>query len=145
MKKITILTVTFALVFLGCYGACSESKAQKAEKAIKAIEVQQAKSNIWANEGKTDSLMTLYRSDAKVLPYCNDKSEIRAMIADAFAKEYKLIDFHTTSISVADSIAVQKYEDTFQLQGATYNQKGMTEWRLTRGKWLIVNDIFMNY
>jgi hypothetical protein len=89
--------------------------------------------------------MTLYRSDAKVLPYCENKAEIREMTADAFTKEYKLIDFQTTSISVADSIAVQKYEDTFSLQGITYNQKGMTEWRLTKGKWLIVNDIFINY
>ena len=145
MKKITILAVTFSVIFLGTFFLCSESKAQKAEKAIKAIEAQQAKSNIWANEGKTDSLMTLYRSDAKVLPYCENKAEIRVMTADAFTKEFKLIDFHTTSISIADSIAVQKYEDTFSLQGATYNQKGMTEWRLTKGKWLIVNDIFMNY
>jgi transcriptional regulator with XRE-family HTH domain len=145
MKKITILAVTFSVIFLATFVICSESKAQKAEKAIKAIEAQQAKSNIWVNEGKTDSLMTLYRSDAKVLPYCESKAEIREMTADAFAKEYKLIEFHTTSISVADSIAVQKYEDTFILQGATYNQKGMTEWRFTKGKWLIVNDIFMNY
>ena len=145
MKKITILTVTCCLIFAGVLILSSESKAQKAEKAIKAIEAQQAKSNIWANEAKTDSLMTLYRSDAKVLPYCENKAEIRVMTADAFTKEFKLIDFHTTSISIADSIAVQKYEDTFSLQGATYNQKGMTEWRLTKGKWLIVNDIFMNY
>lgn len=145
MKKITILAVTFSVIFLATFIICSESKAQKAEKAIKAIEAQQAKSNIWVNEGKTDSLMTLYRSDAKVLPCCESKAEIREMTADAFAKEYKLIEFHTTSISVADSIAVQKYEDTFILQGATYNQKGMTEWRFTKGKWLIVNDIFMNY
>ena len=136
MKKITILTVTLGLVFAGVFFLSSESKAQKAGKAIKAIEAQQAKSNIWANEGKTDSLMTLY---------CENKAEIREMTADAFTKEYKLIDFHTTSISIADSIAVQKYEDTFSLQGATYNQKGMTEWRFTKGKWLIVNDIFMNY
>jgi transcriptional regulator with XRE-family HTH domain len=145
MKKITILAVTFGLVFAGVFFLSSETKAQKAEKAIKAIEAQQANSNIWANEGKTDSLMTLYRSDAKVLPYCENKAEIREMTADAFTKEYKLIDFQTTSISVADSIAVQKYEDTFSLQGITYNQKGMTEWRLTKGKWLIVNDIFINY
>lgn len=145
MKKISILTVTVAVVFLGCYGACSESKAQMAEKAIKAIEAQQAKSNKWINEGKIDSLMTLYRSDAQALPSCDNLSEICAMIADALDGKYRLIDFHTVSISVADSIAVQKYENTFQYRGATYRQKGMTEWRLTTGKWLIVNDIGINY
>ena len=40
MKKITILAVTFSVIFLGTFFLCSESKAQKAEKAIKAIEAQ---------------------------------------------------------------------------------------------------------
>jgi len=58
---------------------------------------------------------------------------------------FKIIDFKTLSISVADSIAVQKYFDVFEFDGITYKQKGMTEWRLTDGKWLIVNDIMNNY
>lgn len=145
MKKITILSVTFTAVFLTCFGLCSESKAQKAEKAIKTIEALQAQSNKWANEGKIDSLMTLYRADAKVLPSCSNTAEIREMIAGAVAGDYKIIDFLTKSISVADTIAVQKYELTCQFQGATFNQTGMTEWRMTKGKWLIVNDIWVNH
>jgi hypothetical protein len=89
--------------------------------------------------------MTFYRNDAQALPSCESLSEIRAMVADAIDGKYQLIDFHTVSISVGDSIAVQKYENTFQYRDATYRQKGMTEWRLTHGKWLIVNDIGINY
>lgn len=145
MKKITILSLTFVAIFLVSFGLCSESQAQKAGKAIKAIEILQAKSNKWANEGKIDSLMTLYRADANVLPNCTNTAEIREMIAEAVAGKYKIIDFHTKSISVADSIAVQKYGITCQFQGATFSQTGMTEWRLTNGKWLIVNDIWVNH
>jgi hypothetical protein len=46
---------------------------------------------------------------------------------------------------VADTIAVQKYADTFEFQGIVLKQQGMTEWRLTKGKWLVVNDIMINY
>lgn len=145
MKKITILAVTLGLVFAGVFILSSESKAQKAEKAIKAIEAQQTKNNTWINEGKIDSLMTLYRSDAEAIPSCDNLAEIRAMLADAIDGKYRLIDSRTVSISVADSIAVQKYENTFQYRDATYRQKGITEWRLTKGKWLIVNDIGINY
>jgi hypothetical protein len=41
-------------------------------------------------------------------------------------------------------IAVEKYYDVYKFSGNTYKQKGLTEWRLTDGKWLIVNDIFVN-
>lgn len=145
MKKITILAVTLGLVFTGVFLLSSESKAQKAEKTVKTIEKLQALSNRWVNEGKIDSVMTLYRADAKVLPGYTSIPEIREMVAGAVAGNYKIIDFHNISISIADSIAVQKYEITSQFQGITMNQTGMTEWRLTKGKWLVVNDIWVNH
>ena len=145
MKKITILSITLFAVLLGLFALCSESKAQKTEKAIKAIENLQDKSNKWINKGQIDSVLTLYRSDASVIPSCPSLIEIREMMQSAIDGGYKLIDFKTLSISVADSIAVQKYYDVYEYQGATYKQKGMTEWRLTKGKWLIVNDIMVNY
>jgi transcriptional regulator with XRE-family HTH domain len=144
MKKITILSITLFAV-LGFFAICSESKAQKAEKAIRAIENLQDKSNKWINKGQIDSVLTLYRSDASVIPSCPSLIEIREMMQSAIDGGYKLIDFKTLSISVADSIAVQKYYDVYEYQGTTYKQKGMTEWRLTKGKWLIVNDIMVNY
>lgn len=145
MKKISILSIMFCAIILGLFAICTESKAQKAEKAIKAIEDLQDKSNKWINKGQIDSVLTLYRSDASVIPSCPSLVEIREMMKSAIDGGYKLIDFKTLSISVGDSIAVQKYYDVYEYQGATYKQKGMTEWRLTKGKWLIVNDIMVNY
>jgi transcriptional regulator with XRE-family HTH domain len=145
MKKISVLSIILFALLLGLFAICSESKAQKADKAIKAIEYLQSKSNAWINKGQIDSVLTLYRSDASVLPSCPGLTEIREMMQSAIDGGYKLLDFKTLSISVADSIAVQKYYDVYEYQGATYKQKGITEWRLTNGKWLIVYDIMVNY
>jgi transcriptional regulator with XRE-family HTH domain len=145
MKKISILSVTFIAICIGIFVLCAETKAQKAEKVVKAIEDLQNKGNKWINEGRIDSVLTLYRADASVLPSFAGKTEIREMIQAALDGGYKLIDFKTLSISVCDSIAVQKYYDVYEYRGTTYKQKGMTEWRLTRGKWLVVNDIMVNY
>lgn len=145
MKKITILAVTLSVIFLGTVVLGSESKAQKAEKAIKAIENAQNNINKWMNNGQVDSVLTLFRNDACVLPLLDGKAEIREMLQGAVDGGYKVTAFQNLSISVGDSIAVQKYYDVFQYQGNEYKQKGMTEWRLTKGKWLIVNDTSTNY
>jgi len=96
-------------------------------------------------EGKIDSVLTLYREDAYVFPNLSGKVEIRQMLQDALDGGFQLKEFRNISISVADSIAVQKYYDVYEFQGVEYRQKGMTEWRLTKGKWLTVNDIMNNY
>lgn len=145
MKKITILAVTLGLVFAGVFILSSESKAQKAENAIKAIEEAQNKGNQWMKEGMIDSVLTLYRADVTVFPNISGKAEVRLMLQDAADGGFKLKEFRTISISVADSIAVQKYYDVYEYRGAEYHQKGITEWRLTKGKWLTVNDIMNNY
>jgi transcriptional regulator with XRE-family HTH domain len=145
MKKVTVLSITLTAICIGIFAVCSESKAQNAAKAIKAIEHLQNLNNKWVNDGQIDSVLTLYRADAVVIPTCSDKIEIREMLKSAIDGGYKLIDFKTLSISIADSIAVQKFYNIFEYRGATYKQKGMTEWRLTNGKWLIVNDIGINY
>ncbi len=145
MKKITILGVILSVCFFGIFVLCSESKAQKAERAIQAIELAQDKCNQWILKGQVDSVLTVYRNDAFVFPTLHGKMEIREMLQAAVDGGYKLRDFHTLSISVGDSIAVQKYEDRYEFQGNEFKQKGMTEWRRTNGKWLVVNDIMNNY
>jgi transcriptional regulator with XRE-family HTH domain len=145
MKKLSILTMTLAAISISLFAFSSESRAQKGNGAIKAIENLQNKSNEWINAGQIDSVLSLYRADASVIPSCQNKNEIREMMQSAVEGGYKLIDFKTLSISVADTIAVQKYYDVYEYQGVTYKQQGMTEWRLTKGKWLIVNDVMVNY
>ncbi len=143
--KISILLVISILLFFGLSLLCFESKAQKVEKAVKAIEESQKKINKWINIGQVDSILTFYREDACVLPTLTGKAEIREMLKSAMRSGYKQIEFQVLSISVGDSIAVQKYYDVSEFSGVTYKRKGLTEWRLTNGKWLIVNDIMANY
>jgi len=145
MKKISILVVTVGLVCAGILILNTETKAQKAEKAIKAIEDAQNKGNQWMKEGKIDSVLTLYRNDVTVFPNISGKAEVREMLLDAQDGGFVLKEFRNISISVADSIAVQKYYDVYEYRGIEYRQKGMTEWRLTNGKWLTVNDIMINF
>lgn len=145
MKKISILSIMAIAIFLGLFAVCSEGKAQKAEKVARTIESLQNQGNRWITNGQIDSVLTLYRDDARVIPLYQGKAEIRQMMVDAIKGGYKIIDFQTLSVSVADTIAVQKYADTFEFQGAVIKQEGMTEWRLTHGKWLVVNDIMVNY
>jgi hypothetical protein len=145
MKKITILSITSLCIISIVLFFTIDTKAQKSEKAIKAIAELQNKGNKWMSEGKIDSVLTLYRWDANVLPHLHGKAEIREMLHGAVAGGYKLIEFENLSISVSDSIAVQKYHDVYEFNGITYEQKGLTEWRLTWGKWMVVNDIMTNY
>jgi len=144
MKKITILVITGLIVAFGLFALCSESKAQKAEKVQKIIESHTNKINEWVNRGEIDSIMTMYRDDACVLPSIKGKNEIREMIKSAIDKGYKIKEDHALSVSIGDSIAVQKDTHTCIYSGSEFKQTGMTEWRLTNGKWLIVFDIILN-
>lgn len=145
MKKITVLSITFSAIILGLFVLCTDSKAQKSEKAIKAIEFSQNNINKWLNSGQVDSIVSLYRDDACDLPnsVCG-KTEIHALLKSILENDYKLMEFHILSVSVGDSIAVEKYYNVYKYKGNICKQKGLTEWRLTKGKWLIVNDIFCN-
>lgn len=63
------------------------------------------------------------------------------MLTSSFDSGYRLKTSSTLSLSVSDSIAVEKYAMVIENSGKEFKQKGMTEWRFTNGKWLIVNDI----
>jgi len=58
---------------------------------------------------------------------------------------FKFLEFQVTSISVADSIAVEKGRWTVTMNGAVFRGEYMTEWRLRNKRWFIVNDISDNY
>jgi hypothetical protein len=67
------------------------------------------------------------------------------VVQSAYEGGFKIIDFQNLSISVGDSVAVQKSDLLYEFSGTTYRQKSLTEWRLTRGEWFVVNDIMVNY
>jgi transcriptional regulator with XRE-family HTH domain len=145
MKKISVLSIPIIIVTIVLISVCTESNAQKALKVIKEIEALQNKSNDWYNKGLMDSVLTLYRSDACDMQYgaCG-KEQIREALQFQKDNNGKILEFRNLSISVSDSIAVQKYNILSLFGGQTYKTKGITEWRLTKGKWLIVNDMFQS-
>ena len=73
------------------------------------------------------------------------KIEIRQMLQSAINKNYKLKEYNTLSLSVGDTIAVEKYQNIYEYKGKIQKQIGLIEWRFTNGKWLIVNDVFHEY
>jgi transcriptional regulator with XRE-family HTH domain len=143
MKKITILSVILFALILGLFAVCSESKAQKVQKAQKAIETAQNKLNVWLYSGQIDSVLTMYSDDACDIPHsiCG-KTNLYEMLRSNNEHELKLIEFRILSVSVGDSVAVEKYYQEYIFAGNIYKQTGLTEWRFTKGKWLIVNDIY---
>ncbi len=145
MKKITILSIMFSAILFGLFALCTESKAQKAEKVIKVIKEAETSINKWINNGQIDSVLTLYRDDACVLPSSCGKKEMYAGLKPLVDNGYKVKEFSFLEISVGDSIAVEKYSSIYQYQGMEIKQKGMKEWRLTKGRWLIVNHIMTDY
>ena len=141
MRKLTILSAALGLVALGLFAVCGETRAQSAEKVKKVIELSDKHIVQWINNGQVDSVMTMYLDDACLLPtYCG-KNSIREVVSTVVADGYKILEYHTLSVSVENALAVEKYYCVFQYQGETVKQKGLTEWHKVKGKWLIANDI----
>ncbi len=142
MKKISVLSIPLIIITVILISVCTESNAQKAQKAVKEIEALQNKFNDWYNKGLVDSMLTLYRSDAcDVVSGKCGKDQIREMLQYQIDNNSRVIHFSNLSINVSDSVAVQKYTILGTFGGQTYRTNGLTEWRLTKGKWLVANDI----
>jgi transcriptional regulator with XRE-family HTH domain len=146
MKKIAILLFVF-IIMIVClfnfnYKTLAQRKAVKVEQEIESLAVNL---NKWLNYGMIDSLLTLYSDDACVIPFSCGKKEIADGLLPLINGGYKIIDYKTLSISVSGSIAVEKYFSLYQFMGKEYRQKGIKEWHLTGKKWLIVNQMMMDY
>ncbi|MBC8755772.1 helix-turn-helix transcriptional regulator [Kordia sp. YSTF-M3] len=144
-KKALIIALVTCIIALGYLAFDSKSEVQSAAQVKTIIKESQANIKKWMNTNQVDSVLTLYKEDACVLQSICGKIEIRKMLQSAINKNYKLLEYNIVSVSVADSIAVEKYENIHEFKGKTRKQVGITEWRLTKGKWFIVNDVFREY
>ncbi len=143
MKKISILSVTVVVIGLGLFMLCSDGKAQSTSKVKKIFE--QANSDYMRrfNNGQVDSIMVQYREDACLLPLpiCG-KTDIREYFRSEVNQGYKIVRINTLSVSVADSIAVEKGEWMIRKDsGEVLTGMYLTEWHYSNKKWLIVNDL----
>ena len=145
MKKLSVLSVAVAVTGFILLAVCMDGKAQSPKKVRKVIEASGENFVRWFNTGQVDSLLTQYRDDACLLTLGCGKELIREYYASQLHR-FKFTEFRIISLSVSDSIAVEKGSWT-----VSHNTLGvikgqyMTEWRLTGKKWLIVNDISDTY
>ncbi len=142
MKKLSILTLAFAATVFILLTVCMDGKAQSEAKVRKIITETNRDFVRWFNAGQVDSLMTIYRDDACLVGLGCGKSYIR----DHYQYQMSLFKFeemNAISISVGDSIAVEKGRWVGSLDsGVKLRGEYLTEWRRKDKKtWQIVNDI----
>ena len=122
-----------------------DGKAQSPKKVKAIIQANGDDFMRWFNTGEVDSLLTLYRDDACLLALGCGK-ELISTFYQSQVTLYKFEEFRILSVSVCDSVAVEKGNWTVSLEsGGVIRGQYLTEWRRTGKKWLIVNDISDNY
>jgi transcriptional regulator with XRE-family HTH domain len=145
MKKLSILSLPLIVVVAILLIVSSESKAQSIENAQTVIDDANKNLVRWFNAGQVDSILTLYAEDACIVAVGCGTAAIRSN----YESQVHLINFQelqTTSLSVCDSIAIEKGRWTVSFDsGELLKGEYLTEW-CRRGKtWLMVNDISDNY
>ena len=141
VKKLSILTLAFAATVFVLLTVCMDGNAQS-EKKVRQLITEANKDLIrWFNTGQVDSLMTIYRDDACRLGIGCGKSNIRDFY-ESQMHIYKFEELIATSISITDTIAVEKGHWVVRFySGGTLSGEYLTEWRRKDKKWQIVNDI----
>lgn len=141
MKKLSILSVFFAAIAIVLLSLCVEGNAQSAKKVRKIIEESNSNYVRWFNAGEVDSLLTNYRDDACLVGDGCGKAYIRQHL-ESIMGAFTIEELRIISVSVADSIAVEKGRYSIVLPGGfKHSGEYLTEWRRTKRKWLVVNDL----
>lgn len=142
MKKLSILSATVVILCLIMLTVSTEIKAQKQKDFRKAIEISNRNYIHWFNSGQIDSVLTQFRDDACVVAKgCGKK-----FMSNYFKSEYdqyKFKELSIISVSVSDTIAVEKGRWVISLNsgGGVYEGEYMSEWHYSGKKWLMVNTI----
>ena len=147
MKKVLILSVTTVVLFLLMFSACSNISSKKPVADAKSAIEQYNKNFIrWFNAGQIDSIMTQYREDACLVSKgCGKELIYNKYKMDAM--QFKYIEVKTISLSVSDTIAIEKGKWVLKMNDNDSVVAGeyFIEWRLTNNKWLTVNEMAAEY
>ena len=138
MRKVTILTLTVAVL---AFGLTSLTLKPKAEKVRKIIEESNQNMMWWFNGGEIDKVASLYMEDACLVAKGCGQVYIKGYYSSQIDK-YKFKELKTTSVNVSGSLAVEK--GTWRIEfknGQNLSGEYLAEWRLTNKKWLIANDL----
>lgn len=140
MKKISILTIALFAIILGVSSLTSESFGQSDSKVAKIIEETNSDFLKWFNSGEINLLVELYREDACLVSRGCGKAFIKNYYINESGK-YKFTEIKATSISVSDTIAVEKGRWAAILNsGETIGGEYLSEWRFSDKKWKIVSE-----
>ena len=137
-----LLFLTTSIVSLLVFKLVSNSNKQSTKEVTEIIHNNQSNIKRWMNNKQVDSVLTLYNDNTSILNSVYGKIQIRQMMNDIVNNDYELIEYNSISINVSDTIAVEKYKNTYRYKGKISNQIGITEWHFKNGKWLITNDVF---
>lgn len=140
--KTIFLFLIISIVSIVIFKLVSNSKKQATTEVIGIIKKNQSAIKQWMNNKQVDSVLTLYSDNACILNSVCGKIQIREMMNNIVNNDYKLLEYNSISIDISNTIAVEKYKNTYRYKGKISNQIGITEWHFKDGKWLIVNDIF---
>jgi transcriptional regulator with XRE-family HTH domain len=141
MRKVSILAVTAILIGLGLTALTTKSNAQTIAEVTEIIAGHNANYIRWFNDGQVDSLLTIYRADACIMPFACGKAELRILLQSDMRSGFVFKDFEIISVSVCDTIAVEKGRFTIYTGGGDISGMYMSEWRYSNKRWQTVNDI----
>lgn len=142
MKKISILTVVTCALGFGLVTIFSEGQAQSTAKVKKAIEASNKNFVRWYNDGKIDSLVSIYRDDACMPGKGCGKAVVRLYFETQLQTGFKFKELTTTELRVDKSVAIEKGQFILTLQsGHDISGEYITEWKLTDKEWRIASDM----
>lgn len=142
MKKISILTVLVCVLGFGFVTIFSDSAAKSPQKVRKVIEASNRDFIRWFNDGKLDSLVSLYRDDACLSGKGCGKAVVTAYFKTQMLVGFKFKELTTTSVTVEKSVAVEKGTYVLEIgNGQIISGDYFTEWKLTNKEWRISSDM----
>jgi transcriptional regulator with XRE-family HTH domain len=143
MKKTTTLVAVFLLISIGLFFITAESKAQSPEQVKEIIERLNSNFMVNFNKGEIDLMVKNYRKDACLLPFnCCGETCIKQHFRNEYAKGYKYVEITILSISLCDTVAVEKGKWKIAWSsGPEMEGMYLSEWRLSDNQWKVINDI----
>jgi len=154
MKKLMILSIPLWSVLAILLLTGVDGKAQDKEKVQTCLNEENANFMMWFNEGKIDSLASIYLENACMMPdnyhEINGRTGIRDYYNYLYNQGFRFTQNQAKSFVFAKSIVVERgiwsgdIQQKIPLTG-TY----LTQWKLLDGKWYIENEMsnsdnFMN-
>ena len=109
-----LLLLTTSIVSILIFKLASNSNKQSTKEVTEIIHNNQSNIKRWMNNKQVDSVLTMYSDDACILHSVCGKVQIRQMMNDVVTNDYELIEYNSISIDVSDTIAVEKYKNTYR-------------------------------